>query len=78
MAKLYLVDTAATHAVKIELEDAAPIRPRRFVTLQFSAPQTTNDWSIPPAALSLGLTPETAIELALVLYEAATAAQKEL
>ena len=58
MAKVYLVDTAVTHAIKIELEDATPIWPLRLVALQFPVPQATDEWPLPRAPLSLGMTPE--------------------
>ncbi len=76
MAKVHLVNSGAAHAIKFELEGATPIVPMRAVALQFPAPQATDEWPIPPAPLSLGLSPEVAIQLALALYQAATEARK--
>ena len=77
MAKVHLVNGAVTHAVRFEPEGVTPIVPQRAVVLQFPAAQATDEWPIPPAPLSLAVSPETAIHLALALYEAATEARKE-
>ena len=77
MAKVHCVEGAVVRPVKIELEGATPIWPLRGVVVQFPAPQATDEWPIHSAPLSFALTPESAIQLALDLYQAATEARKE-
>ena len=66
MAKVHMVNTAATHAAKIELEGATPIHPLRAVALQFPAPQATDEWGIPSAPLSIGIPQKRRLSLPLL------------
>ena len=57
MAKVHLVDDARVFGVNMELEGATPIVPLNAVLLQFPVPQTTDEWEIPRAPLSIAVAP---------------------
>ncbi|MCY3876584.1 MAG: hypothetical protein OXF88_20120 [Rhodobacteraceae bacterium] len=76
MPKVHCVNEARAFAVKIDMEGATPIWPLKMVVVQFPRPAATDELEIPPAPLSLALHPDVAIDLALDLYQAASA-QKE-
>lgn len=71
MPKVHCVNDARVHGVKLEMDGATPIVPLRAVVLQFPAPQTIDEWEIPPAALSVAVHPSTAREIAAALLRAA-------
>lgn len=71
MAKAHCFDDAAVFPVKIELDGATPIVPMRAVVLQLPAPQTTDEWAIPSAPISLAFHPDLARRLAHDLLAAA-------
>ena len=58
---------------KIDLEGVTPIVPVRPVVIQWHGAQASDDWPIPPAALSLALDPDDALQFAIDLYYAAMA-----
>lgn len=73
MTKVYIVNQFQVSPVYVELTgNVTPIKPIQPVVIQFGSPQAIDEWEIPPAPLSIALDRETAIELAIALYQVTT------
>ena len=73
MTEVHFTDQVVVHKINIELtNNVTTLFPLDGVVIQFGFPQTTDELEIPPAPLSLGLDRDTALRLAVALYQKAT------
>jgi len=70
MTKVHIVNQIKVSPVYVKLTgNVTPIKPIQPVVIQFGPYQDIDEWEIPPAPLSIALDRETAMELAIALYQ---------
>ncbi len=77
MATVHFFGKAPVERINFDLEgNVTPMLPMKGVMLRLGSPEETVDLDVPPAPLSLVFHPDTAMEIAVALYQQALA-QKE-